>query len=64
MVEPFLSRDELKLYTLIWNRFMASQMAPQQSETVTAQLQVDDYKLRASGSKVVFKGFTEVYERS
>ena len=30
MVEPFLSRDELKLYTLIWNRFMASQMAPQQ----------------------------------
>ena len=27
MVEPFLSRDELKLYTLIWNRFMASQMA-------------------------------------
>ena len=34
---------------------MASQMAPQQSETVTAQLQVDDYKLRASGSKVVLK---------
>ena len=64
MVEPFLSRDELKLYTLIWNRFMASQMAPQQSETVTAQLQVDDYKLRASGSKVVFKGFTEVYEEA
>ena len=43
---------------------MASQMAPQQSETVTAQLQVDDYKLRASGSKVVFKGFTEVYEEA
>ena len=64
MVEPFLSRDELKLYTLIWKRFMASQMAPQQSETVTAQLQVDDYKLRASGSKVVFKGFTEVYEEA
>lgn len=64
MVEPFLSRDELKLYTLIWNRFMASQMAPQQSETVTAQLQVGDYKLRASGSKVVFKGFTEVYEEA
>ena len=30
MVEPFVNRDELKLYTLIWNRFMASQMAPQQ----------------------------------
>ena len=43
---------------------MASQMAPRQSETVTAQLQVDDYKLRASGSKVVFKGFTEVYEEA
>ena len=64
MVEPFLSRDELKLYTLIWNRFMASQMAPQQSETVTAQLQAGEYKLRASGSKAVFKGFTEVYEEA
>ena len=64
MVAQFLSRDELKLYTLIWNRFMASQMAPQQSEIVTALLKCDDYTLRASGSKVIFKGFTEVYEDS
>jgi len=62
MVAQFLSRDELKLYTLIWNRFMASQMAAQQSEIVTAQLKSGDYTLRASGSKVIFKGFTEVYE--
>ena len=42
MVEPFLSRDELKLYTLIWNRFMASQMAPQQNESTTIELNVND----------------------
>lgn len=62
MVEPFLGKDELKLYTLIWNRFMASQMAPQQTESVTLHLSCGDYQLRATGSKVLFKGFTEVYE--
>lgn len=62
MVAQFLNRDELKLYTMIWNRFIASQMAAQRSETVTMQLAVDEYTLRASGSKVIFKGFTEVYD--
>uniref|UniRef100_UPI00402AC520 type I DNA topoisomerase n=1 Tax=Veillonella magna TaxID=464322 RepID=UPI00402AC520 len=62
MVAQFLNRDELKLYTMIWNRFIASQMAAQRSETVTTQLAVDEYTLRASGSKVIFKGFTEVYD--
>ncbi|MCF0156601.1 MAG: type I DNA topoisomerase [Veillonella sp.] len=63
MVEPFLSKDELKLYTLIWNRFMASQMAPQQSETLTIEINVNDtYTFKASGSKVIFPGFSKVYE--
>ena len=63
MVEPFLSRDELKLYTLIWNRFVASQMAPQQNESTTIELNVkDDYTFKATGSRVIFPGFSAVYE--
>ena len=63
MVEPFLNRDELKLYTLIWNRFMASQMAPQQNESTTIELNVkDDYIFKATGSRVIFPGFSAVYE--
>ncbi len=62
MLKPFLSTEELKLYTLIWNRFIASQMAAQESETVTATMESDAYKLRASGRQILFKGFTEVYE--
>ena len=63
MVEPFLSRDELKLYTLIWNRFMASQMAPQQNESTTIDLNVKDgYTFKATGSRVIFPGFSAVYE--
>ena len=61
-VASYLSSDELKLYTLIWNRFLASQMAPQKSETITMQFHVDEYTLKASGNRVLFKGFTEVYE--
>ena len=61
-VATYLTSDELKLYTLIWNRFLASQMAPQKSETVTVQFEIDDYTLKTTGSRVLFAGFTEVYE--
>lgn len=64
MVAPFISKEELKLYTLIWNRFLASQMAPQKTESVSVSIGVDDYILKATGSRVLFKGFTEVYEES
>ena len=63
-VASYLTSDELKLYTLIWNRFLASQMAPQKSETVTMNFHVDEYTLKASGNRVLFKGFTEVYEEA
>lgn len=63
MVEPYLNRDELKLYTLIWNRFLASQMAPQQNELLTIELDIDKtYTFRATGSKILFPGFSVVYE--
>ena len=57
-LKAILSRDQLRLYTLIWNRFVASQMAPQISQTTTATLQNGEYTLRASGSTVLFDGFT------
>ena len=64
MVAPYLSGDELKLYTLIWNRFLASQMAPQKTQTVTMTFAIDEYTLKSVGSRVLFTGFTEVYEES
>lgn len=53
-----LSRDQMRLYTLIWNRFIASQMVPQIQQTTTALLQSGRCTLRASGSHVLFDGFT------
>lgn len=53
-----LTRDQLRLYRLIWNRFIASQMAPQKTENTAAVLQCGDYTLRATGMRVIFDGFT------
>ena len=53
-----LSRDKLRLYTLIWNRFIASQMAPQIQQSTSATLQCGIYTLKATGVHVLFDGFT------
>lgn len=53
-----LSRDQLHLYTLIWNRFIASQMAPQIQQSTSATLQCGIYTLKATGVHVLFDGFT------
>lgn len=55
-----LTRDQLKLYTLIWNRFMASQMAPQIQQNTTVILSCGNSHLRASGMHVVFDGYSIV----
>ena len=59
-----LSREQYRLYELIWKRFVASQMTPEISETVTVFLKNGDYTFRAGGSRVLFKGFTEVDKQS
>jgi DNA topoisomerase-1 len=69
-LKPHLTRDELRLYTLIWQRFVASQMAP----AILDQTIVDilagpssgekPYLFRASGSVIKFPGFLKVYEES
>lgn len=53
-----LSRDQLRLYTLIWNRFIASQMAPQIQQSTSVTLQCGIYTLKATGVHVLFDGFT------
>ena len=60
-VESYLNRDQLRLYTLIWQRFSASQMSAALYDTIAVQIAAADYRLRAHGSKLKFKGFTAVY---
>ncbi|WP_153731268.1 type I DNA topoisomerase [Sporosarcina obsidiansis] len=60
-MKAFLSRDQLRLYKLIWERFVASQMAPAILDTVTADFLNGDIRFRASGSQVKFPGFMKVY---
>lgn len=62
VVAPYVSRDQLRLYTLIWNRFLASQMEAVETEHMAITITCEPYELRAAGYKVVFKGFTELYE--
>jgi DNA topoisomerase-1 len=53
--------DELRLYRLIWQRALASQMAPKQMETTSAELESGRFGLRASATRTTFDGFTKVY---
>ena len=59
-----LKRDELKLYALIWERFMASQMAAAIFDQTTVDIAAKQYTFRATGSVLKFPGFTAVYEES
>ena len=53
--------EEYRLYRLIWQRAVASQMAPKELETTTAELEAGDYRLRASATRTLFDGFARVY---
>lgn len=60
-MKQFLTRDQHRLYKLIWERFIASQMASAVLDTVSADLMNGDVKFRATGSEVKFPGFMKVY---
>lgn len=62
-MKPYLTNDQYKLYSLIWSRFVASQMTPEIIDTMNVNLQQNNVDFRASGSKVKFAGFTKVYKR-
>jgi DNA topoisomerase-1 len=63
-VKKYLSKDELALYTLIWNRFVASQMRPAVYDETVVDISAGAYLLRAKGSTLKFKGFLAVYEEA
>lgn len=56
-----LSAEQFRLYTLIWNRFIASQMNPARLEQTSVDIDADKYKFRATGSVVKFPGFMKLY---
>ncbi len=60
----FLSRDQLVLYRLIWERFLACQMRPAVYATVSADIQAGEYLFRAQGSTLSFQGFMALYVES
>jgi DNA topoisomerase I, bacterial len=60
-MKEFLTRDQLRLYKLVWERFVASQMSSAILDTMTVDLTANDTVFRAVGSKVKFAGFMKVY---
>ncbi|SMC66925.1 type I DNA topoisomerase [Sporomusa malonica] len=56
-----LAKDQLKLYTLIWERFIASQMTPAVYDTLTIEITAGRYKLKATGSQLKFPGFLAAF---
>ena len=61
-VKPHLDKDMFALYELIWRRFVASQMARERLHVRVADIAAGDYVFVARGSKVIFDGFTRIYE--
>ncbi|MCQ6557930.1 type I DNA topoisomerase [Paenibacillus mendelii] len=60
-MKSFLSRDQFRLYKLVWERFVASQMSSAVLDTMTVDLTVGTATFRAVGSKVKFHGFMKIY---
>ena len=56
-----LTRDQFRLYQLVWKRFVASRMQPAKYETTSVKIAAGDYRFTVAASKVVFEGFRSVY---
>lgn len=63
-VKESLSRDQFRLYQLIWKRFAASRMTPARYETTAVKIKAADYRFTVSASKLLFEGFRSVYTES
>jgi len=63
-IKDSLSREQYKLYKLIWERFVASQMPQAQYTTLSASIEAGDYTFRATGSVLVFDGYLSVYKKN
>ncbi len=63
-VKAYLGRDQFRLYRLIWERFVASQMSAAIYDTITVDVKAGEYLFRANASTVKFPGYLTVYEES
>ena len=63
-IKESLTRDQFRLYQLIWKRFVASRMQPAKYETTSVKIGVDDYRFTVSASKIIFEGFRLAYVES
>ena len=63
-IKEHLTKEQFKLYTLIYQRFIASQMKPAVYAITSVEVKAAQYLFRASGSKLLFKGFTAIYDSS
>lgn len=61
-VKDYLNRDQYRIYKLVWDRFMASQMESATFNVITNEIVAGDYTFKASHSKVIFKGFLILYQ--
>jgi DNA topoisomerase-1 len=61
-IKHYLSPDQMKLYQLVWNRFLASQMSTAVYSQATVDVKAGDYLFKATDTKVLFDGYTVVYE--
>lgn len=61
LMKDYLSRDQHRLYKLIWERFTASQMNPAVFDTISIDIKAGLYKLRASSSQIKFAGYKKIY---
>ena len=64
MIKASLTNDQYKLYSLIWKRFMASQMSSAVFDNMQVEIANGDYTFKASGSKLLFPGYQKVYKSS
>jgi len=63
-IKEFLTVDQYKLYTLIWNRFISSQMTPAVFNVVSVEIKAGRCTFKANGSQKIFQGFSIVYEEN
>ena len=61
-LKQYLTNEQYRLYSLIWNKFMSSQMAPAKVANKTVDITAGDYELKTGTSKVIFDGFLKLYQ--
>jgi DNA topoisomerase-1 len=62
-IKPFLNKDEYNLYSMVWNRFLASQMSPALIEATEFDIRASEYQFKAKGEVIKFDGYLALYPK-